>query len=100
MERTVKVGDMEFTVRKGHGACNLEVVEGNDVGQVTWHPATQRFRGLFKGWGSDAGTVEGAVQIAARRIIETRQGIAEDDACKAMQAYLDEDKPVIGKTSE
>ena len=92
MRRTIMVGDVEFTVRKGADECELEVVDGDNVGQVSWHPATQRFRGSFNGWWSGAGTVEDAVPIAARRIIETRQGISQDDACKAMQAYLDDDE--------
>ena len=88
MERKVKIEGEEFIVQQERGECVLAVINGEDEGQVTWHDATQRYRGSFNGWGSDANSVEGAVAIAARRIIETRKGISQKDACEAMEEYL------------
>ena len=67
----------------------LEVVSGADVGRVVWHEATRRYRGEFKGWGSDCDSIESAVTRAANRIIETRKGISQKDACEAMEKYLE-----------
>ena len=88
MERKETIDGEEFVVRDGSGECVLEVVNGGDVGQVTWHNATQRYRGDFNGWGADADSVEGAVKIAARQIIKTRKGISQKEACEAMGTYL------------
>ncbi len=66
----------------------LEVANGNDIGRVTWHEATQRYRGEFNGWGNDTDSVDSAVAIAARRIIATRKGISQKEACEAMENYL------------
>ena len=87
-KRTVKIDDEEFVVTKGSGECELIVTNGNDTGEVTWHPATQQYRGTFNGWGRDAKTIESAVEIAARRIIETRAGISQPEACEGMDKYL------------
>lgn len=89
-ERIVKVDGVDFIVRDGGGDCKLEVVNGDDVGQVSWHEATHRFRGSYKGWGNDAETVEAAVNAAARRIIEVRKGVSKEDACKAMEKFLED----------
>ena len=87
-KRTVKIDDEEFVVTKGSGECVLIVTNGNDTGKVTWHSATQQYRGAFKGWGSDANTIERAVENAARRIIQTRAGISQPEACEGMDKYL------------
>ena len=87
-KRTVKIDGEEFVVTKGSGECELIVTNGNDTGRVTWHQATQQYRGEFKGWGSDTNAVERAVKIAARRIIETRTGISQPEACEGMDKYL------------
>ena len=73
MERVEKIDGEEFVVKQGTGECMLEVANGKYVGAVAWHKATQRYRGEFNGWGADADSVEGAVAIAARRIIATPQ---------------------------
>ena len=88
MERKVKIEGEEFIVQRGQGECVLTVTNGEDEGQVTWHEATQRYRGSFKGWGSDTDSVENAVATAARRIIETRKGVSQKMACEAMEDYL------------
>ena len=88
MERKETIGGEEFVIRDGSGGCVLEVVNGDDVGRVTWHNATQRYRGAFNGWGTDADSVEGAVKIAAGQIIETRKGVSQKEACEAMGTYL------------
>ena len=88
MERKVEIEGEEFIVQRGQGECVLAVINGKDEGQVTWHAATQRYRGSFKGWGSDTDSVENAVAIAARRIIETRKGVSQETACEAMEEYL------------
>ena len=88
MERKVKIEGEEFIVQRGQGECVLTVTNGEDEGQVTWHKATQRYRGSFKGWGSDTDSVENAVATAARRIIETRKGVSQKMACEAMEDYL------------
>ena len=87
--RTVKIDDQEFVVTKAKGDCELQVTNGDDVGKVTWHSATQRYRGDFMGWGSDSDSIEGAIDIAARRILSTRKGISKKDACEAMDKYLE-----------
>ena len=88
MERKETIGGEEFVIRDGSGECVLEVVNGGDVGRVTWHNATQRYRGDFNGWGANADSVEGAVKIAAGQIIETRKGVSQKEACEAMGTYL------------
>ena len=88
MEKTIKIADEEFTIRSGEGDCQLEVINGGDIGRVFWHAATYRFRGEFKGWGSDADTVDGAVSVAARRIIAVRKGVSQKQACEEMEKYL------------
>ena len=46
MERKVKLFDEEFTVREGKLDCTLDVVsEHGEVGKVSWHSATRKFRG-------------------------------------------------------
>ena len=88
MDRVEKIDGEEFIVKQGTGECMLEVANGSDVGRVTWHKATQRYRGEFNGWGSDTDSVESAVAIAARRIIANRKGISQKEACEAMEKYL------------
>ena len=88
MERKIEIKGEEFIVRRGQDECVLVVINGEDEAQVTWHRATQRYRGAFKGWGSDTDSVENAVAIAARRIIETRKGVSQKMACEAMDEYL------------
>ena len=88
MERVEKIDGEEFVVKRGTGECMLEVANGNDIGRVTWHEATQRYRGEFNGWGNDTDSVDSAVAIAARRIIATRKGISQKEACEAMENYL------------
>lgn len=75
-------------VRHDKDKDSLAVTDGNDTGHVTWHPATHKYRGDFQGWGSDADTVERAVDIAARRITTTSQGVPETEAVDAMGAYI------------
>ena len=87
-KRTVKIDGEEFVVTKGSSECELTVTNGNDTGRVTWHPATQQYRGAFNGWGSDTNAVERAVEIAARQIIQTRAGISQPEACEGMDKYL------------
>jgi hypothetical protein len=87
-KRTVKVDGEEFFVTKGSSECELNVTNGNDTGRVTWHQATQQYRGEFNGWGSDTNALESAVEIAARRIIQTRKGISQPEACEEMDKYL------------
>ena len=89
MERIEKINGEEFTVRKGKGDCLLEVVNGDDIGIVTWHQATRRYRGEFNGWGVDCDSVEVAVARAANRIMGTRKGVSRKDACEAMEKYLE-----------
>ena len=88
MERLEKIDGEEFVVKQGAGECMLEVANGSDIGQVTWHKATQRYRGEFNGWGSDTDSVDSAVAIAARRIIATRKGTSQKEACESMENYL------------
>ena len=88
MERKETIDGEEFVIKRGSGDCLLEVANGDDVGRVTWHKATQRYRGEFNGWGSDADSVERAVVVAAKRIITTRKGISQQQACEAMENYL------------
>lgn len=87
-KRTVKVDGEDFVVTKGSRECELNVTNGNDTGSVTWHKATQQYRGEFNGWGGDTNAVESAVEIAARRIITTRKGISQPEACEGMDKYL------------
>ena len=87
-KQIAKVDGEEFIVTKGSKECELDVTNGNDTGIVTWHKATQQYRGAFKGWGSDTKTVERAVEIAARQIIKTRTGISQQEACEGMDKYL------------
>ena len=88
MERIEKIDGEEFTIKRGSGDCVLEVANGDDIGRVTWHKATQQYRGEFNGWGSDANTVEKAVVIAARQVLATRKGISQKEAREAMEKYL------------
>ncbi len=85
---TIKVDGEEFVVTKGSVECELDVTNRNDTGKVTWHEATQQYRGSFKGWGSDANTVENAVETAARQIIRTRKGVSQSEACEEMDKFL------------
>ena len=87
-ERKVVFEGETFIVRQGEGECVLTVTNGEDVGQVTWHKPTQRYRGAFSGWGSEAPSVDRAVEVAARRIIANRKGVSQQDACEAMEQYL------------
>ena len=87
-KRIVKVDGEEFVVTKGSGECDLDVTNGNDTGKVTWHEATHRYRGGFKGWGIDTETIEDAVETAARRIIQTRKGVSQEEACEEMDKFL------------
>ena len=87
-KRIAKVDGEEFVVTKGSKECELDVTNGNDTGKVTWHEATQQYRGEFLGWGSDTKSVETAVEVAARRIIKTRTGISQPEACEGMDKYL------------
>lgn len=88
MERKIVYEGESFIVRRGKGECILTVTNGEDIGHVTWHEATQQYRGAFRGWGSDAPSVEKAVEVAARRILETRKGISQKAACEAMEQYI------------
>lgn len=88
MEHVEKIDGEEFVVKRGTRECVLEVANGDDVGRVTWHQATQRYRGEFNGWGADADSVKRAVVIAAKQILETRKGISQKQACEAMENYL------------
>ena len=87
MTRLEKIDGEEFVIEAGT-ECTLKVSNGPDTGFVTWHEATQRYRGKFNGWGSDADSIEKAIKIAARRIISTRKGITREKACKAMEEYI------------
>jgi hypothetical protein len=82
--RTIKVDGEEFVITEGSAKGELDVTNG----KVTWHKATQRYRGEFNGWGSDADRVERAVEIAARRIIQTRKGISQSEAYEEMDKFL------------
>ena len=86
--RTIKVDSEEFVVTEGSAKRELDVTNGNDTGKVTWHKATQQYRGEFNGWGSDASTVESAVEIAARQIIRTRKGVSQSEAFEEMDKFL------------
>ena len=87
-KRTVKVDGEEFVVTSGSRECELDVTNGNDTGRVRWHKATQKYRGEFNGWGSDADAVENAVIIAARQILSARKGISQQEACEGMDNFL------------
>ena len=41
------------------------------------------------GWGSDADTLDNAIRNAAHRIVNTRDGISQEGACKIMHEYLE-----------
>ena len=89
MERKI-VHDGETFIVRPHEQddCILTVTNGEDEGRVSWHESTKRYRGEFKGWGSDAASVDGAVKVAAQRILETRRGVSRQDACEAMENYI------------
>lgn len=88
-ERIVKIEGQEFVITKGKGDCELNVTNGDDMGRVSWHAPTQRYRGDFKGWGSDSDSIDGAIANAARRILSTRRGVSKKEACEAMDKYLE-----------
>ena len=88
MERKVVFEGETFIVRRGEGKCILTVTNGEDEGNVTWHEATQQYRGSFRGWGSDAPSVDRAVAVAARRILVTRTGVSQQEACESMERYI------------
>ena len=44
-KRIVPVDGEDFVVTKGSGECELNVTNGNDTASVTWHKATQQYRG-------------------------------------------------------
>ena len=88
MERKVVCKNETFIVRPEKDGCTLTVTNGDDVGRVTWHEPTRQFRGDFEGWGSDASSVDNAVQVVARRILANRKGVSEQEACAAMEEYV------------
>ena len=87
-KRTIKIDDEEFVITKGSDENELNVTDGRDTGKVIWYRPTGSYRGQFKSWGSNADTVEIAVERTARQIIKTRKGVSQPQASAEMDKYL------------
>ena len=80
-----KINGEDFTIeRDPNDSCVVLVINGSDTARACYHETTRRFRGEFDGWGSDASSLDDAINTAAQFLLRARRGISREDACKAI----------------